>query len=142
VSRQIATRPRTPRRAWVPPRSVDTPPAATTTRFSCATQQAGERARLLLRGELDHDTVPEVHAAVDAALAAGTKILVVDLSELDGMDASGLELTRDIARAASGRGLVCAFVPGPAVVQEQFAASGLDARLAFVHSLPGYSYDA
>jgi anti-sigma B factor antagonist len=111
-------------------------PAPASTGFSCETYRAAGRARVVLRGRLDRDTVAAVRSAADAALDAGSKILVIDLSALDFMDSSGLELARDVARSASRRGVVCAFVPGRAPVQRLFVLSGLDSRIAFVHSLP------
>jgi anti-anti-sigma factor len=45
-----------------------------------------------LRGELDMETVDAIRARLDAAITSGTTALLVDLSQVTFMDASGVEL--------------------------------------------------
>lgn len=58
---------------------------------------AGERAVLGVRGEVDILSAPDLGALVDAVIDQGHRFVVLDLAELEFMDASGL---RVIARAA------------------------------------------
>ena len=71
---------------------------------------------VVLRGELDVNTAPQLAGALDAAIRESVGAFVVDLADLDFLDSSGVSvLVR--ARAVLGReerSLVVVCPPGPA----------------------------
>jgi anti-sigma B factor antagonist len=71
---------------------------------------------VLIRGEVDIETAPRVTAALDAAIRETHGALVVDLSDVEFLDSSGLNVLLR-ARALLGReerALVIVCPPGPA----------------------------
>lgn len=59
------------------------------TPFSITPEPRDHALALVVRGELDLATVPELRAALDDALGRGAARCVVDLSECEFMDSSG-----------------------------------------------------
>lgn len=94
--------------------------------------EEGGRLRLALNGELDLYTAPALDDALVEAEGASWPLLVIDLSELEFMDSSGLRLiVRSHARAEqSGRRVV--IVNGPSTVARVFSATDLDSKLHLV----------
>ena len=88
-------------------------------------------AQLVLRGELDLSTVKKVEDEL-AALEAGEKVVVLDLSGLTFLDSTGLRLmvTADQRAQKDGRRLV--IVKGPETVQRVFSITKLDETLEMV----------
>lgn len=97
--------------------------------------EEGTRLRLALSGELDLYTAPQFDDALVEAEGESWPLLVLDLSELEFMDSSGLRLVvRSHARAEqSGRRVVV--VNGSGTVARVFAATDLDTRLHLVDDL-------
>ena len=61
--------------------------------FSVRTVRARGAARLVPTGELDLATVPDLEAAFEEAFSDGAvEMIVVDLTELDFMDSTGINL--------------------------------------------------
>ena len=56
------------------------------------TRNEAGTVRLALAGELDTTTAPELDAAVDAAVTADTRNLVMDLSQLEFVSSAGLRV--------------------------------------------------
>ena len=75
--------------------------------FSVTVSTDGDKAVVSLRGELDMSGVDRAREAIEQA-EAGTELLVLDLSELDFIDSTGLEVMLRAARRAhdSGRRLI------------------------------------
>lgn len=65
--------------------------------FAVSASFSGQQAVLGVRGDVDIATAPDLGAIVDAVIDRGHRFVVLDLAELDFMDAAGL---RVIARAA------------------------------------------
>jgi anti-anti-sigma factor len=86
----------------------------------------GRGVRLLLEGELDLLSGPELAHALDVVALDGEDV-IVDLSGLDFVDASGL---RALLEAAHRTGL--RFERGPAHVQRLFEVTGTEREFAFV----------
>ncbi|WP_422743203.1 STAS domain-containing protein [Mycobacterium sp. WMMD1722] len=83
---------------------------------------------LQVSGTVDMVTGPKFHAAVESALGAAPKVLVIDLSEVTFLAAAGLHVL-DVARAAAGDSTVFAVVAdGPATVRP-IELTGLDGVL-------------
>ena len=64
------------------------------------------RPALTVRGELDLETAPQLAAAVESALAARPRALVVDLTPTTFMDSSGARQIALTARKAAAAGVV------------------------------------
>ncbi len=58
--------------------------------FAVSLDFVGDRAILRLRGEVDPHSAPELGAILDALITRGHKSIVLDLAQLDFMDATGL----------------------------------------------------
>jgi anti-sigma B factor antagonist len=97
--------------------------------------EEGGRVRLRLTGELDLYTAPALDDALVEAEGESWPLLVLDLTELEFMDSSGLRLiVRSHARAEqSNRRLVV--VNGPTTVARVFSATDLDSKLHIVDDL-------
>jgi anti-anti-sigma factor len=70
----------------------------------------GDRSTVALRGELDLSGVDRARQAIEQAEANASPLLVLDLSELEFIDSTGLEVMLRAARRAhdSGRRLIVA----------------------------------
>jgi anti-sigma B factor antagonist len=78
--------------------------------FSVIVSTNGDRATVSLRGELDLSGVDRARQAIEEAEAGQKSLLVLDLSELDFIDSTGLEVLLRAARRAhdEGRRLIVA----------------------------------
>jgi anti-anti-sigma factor len=78
--------------------------------FSVTVSSDGDKATVALRGELDLSGVDRAREAIEQAEAGGATLLVLDLSQLDFIDSTGLEVMLRAARRAhdSGRRLIVA----------------------------------
>jgi anti-anti-sigma factor len=78
--------------------------------FSVTVSSDGDKATVALRGELDLSGVDRARDAIAEAEATGATLLVLDLSQLDFIDSTGLEVMLRAARRAhdSGRRLIVA----------------------------------
>ena len=78
-------------------------------------EATGSRTVLLVAGEVDLATAPQLRAAIDAALVSGAREVCVDFSETTFMDSSGLHaLVAATHRAAAvGCELTLVCPPGP-----------------------------
>ena len=85
--------------------------------------------RLALRGELDLSTVSKVEEELRRAEASEPSLLVLDLSELNFLDSTGLRLIVTTDQRARESGRRVAVVKGPDAVQRVFAITRLDERL-------------
>jgi anti-sigma B factor antagonist len=76
--------------------------------FSVTVTTEGERAIVVLRGELDMSGVDRAREAIEQAESLPASLLVLDLSELEFIDSTGLEVVLRAARRAheGGRRLV------------------------------------
>jgi anti-sigma B factor antagonist len=78
--------------------------------FSVTVSSDGDRSTVALRGELDLSGVDRARQAIEQAEANPSPLLVLDLSELEFIDSTGLEVMLRAARRAhdSGRRLIVA----------------------------------
>ena len=72
--------------------------------FSVTVSTDGERATVVLRGELDLSGVDRAREAIEQAEASATSLVILDLSELDFLDSTGLEVILRAARRAQDEG--------------------------------------
>jgi anti-anti-sigma factor len=64
----------------------------------------GDRATVALRGELDLSGVDRAREAMEQAQAGGVTLVILNLSELDFIDSTGLEVILRAARRAHDSG--------------------------------------
>jgi anti-sigma B factor antagonist len=78
--------------------------------FSVTVSKDGDRATVELRGELDMSGTDRLRIALEQAEAPPSGLLVLDLSKLDFIDSTGLEVLLRAARRAhdTGRRLIVA----------------------------------
>jgi anti-anti-sigma factor len=86
---------------------------------------AATQALLQLRGEVDFFSVPELCEALDATIDAGHNEIVLDLSELDFIDASGLRVIAAAANRLGDMGRELALRSPSTVVQRMLNLTGL-----------------
>jgi anti-anti-sigma factor len=72
--------------------------------FSVTVSKDGDRATLELRGELDMSGTDRLRVALEQAETPPTGLLVLDLSKLDFIDSTGLEVLLRAARRAHDAG--------------------------------------
>ena len=93
---------------------------------------------LSIRGELDLDTAPRLEKELDSIDSAETGGLMIDLSDCDFIDSTGVALIvrtwkrLDIVAAGGGKGRVALCCPGPQV-QRVLEITGLESAIP-VHS--------
>jgi anti-anti-sigma factor len=78
--------------------------------FSVTVSKDGDKATVALRGELDMSGTDRLRIALEQAEEPPTGLLVLDLSQLDFIDSTGLEVVLRAARRAhdAGRRLIVA----------------------------------
>ncbi len=72
--------------------------------FSVTVEIEAERSTVFLRGELDLSGVERAREAIEQAEAGGKGLLVLDLSDLEFIDSTGLEVLLRAARRAHDSG--------------------------------------
>lgn len=97
-----------------------------------STEETGDRVGLVLGGELDIASAPQLEALLAQAEASGPSTIIVDLRGLDFMDSTGLRVivSADARARETARRLVV--VRGAQTVQKVFQITGLDGRLDMV----------
>ncbi len=85
-------------------------------------------AIVTVAGEIDMATEPFVGGHIGAALAAGARHLVIDLTDVSFMDSSGLHIVDDAIAATSERAGSVTVVGALPAVARLLAIAGLDVR--------------
>ena len=103
------------------------------TGFSISTSDRDGRAVVLIRGELDLATAPDLEAALTERLDAGQDV-VVDLRELEFMDSTGLRvLVSAHARVEDGAQSFLIVRPRPdAPIAKILAIAGVESVLELI----------
>lgn len=100
-------------------------------RFDVAVVKDGERTTVTLSGEMDLATAPQLEGAITQACHEGARQLVVDLSGLEFIDASGLHAIVVAREQCTRNDCDFCLVPGRKHLQRLFKISGLVDRLPF-----------
>ncbi len=100
--------------------------------FAFETRERDAGVLVQLFGELDVAAVSDLQAELDRIQAGGCREVVVDLSELDFMDSTGLHLLLRLDATCTREGIRLQLVPGPAAVQRLFEVTGTDGRFDFI----------
>ena len=98
------------------------------------TKEQQDRAHVALRGELDLSTAEKVERELERVEKKGTKLVVLDLTELTFLDSTGLRLIVGADQRARQSDRRLAVVKGPATVQRVFTITKLDERLEMLDS--------
>jgi anti-anti-sigma factor len=104
--------------------------------FELTTERGKNGAvRLVLSGELDIATAPQVEEELERLEPDTPRVLILDLRGLDFMDSTGLRtvVAADTRAREAGRRLVV--VRGSAAVDRIFSVTHLDERLEIVEDL-------
>jgi anti-anti-sigma factor len=91
---------------------------------------SGGMHTLVLAGELDMATAPDLQVVVSACARRAAR-LTLDLSRLTFMDSTGLRLVLSAQQLCRETGAEFALVPGPKLVQRVFELTGVLDRLPF-----------
>ena len=78
-----------------------------------------------IRGDVDNDTAPQLRDALSAAFGNGATRVVVDLSETDFLDSSGLGALVGVSKQNADRGPLVVVCPKPHL-RKLFEISRLD----------------
>jgi anti-anti-sigma factor len=102
------------------------------TGFAISTSEQGGRTVVLLRGELDLATAPQLEQVVTERLEAGDEV-VVDLRELDFMDSTGLRvLVRAHASVADERRFLIVRPPPGGPIAKILSIAGVESQFDIV----------
>jgi anti-anti-sigma factor len=94
---------------------------------------SGGTHTLVLAGELDMATAPDVEGVVSACAGSAAR-LTLDLRNVTFMDSTGLRLVLFAQRLCRETGAEFALIPGPRLVQRVFELTGVIDRLPFRYS--------
>ncbi len=95
----------------------------------------GARLLFKLRGSLDLATAPTVRAALSEATETGTQDLIVDLTQLEFLDSTGLGVLIGAHRRAAERGGSLRLVVSEGPILRLLNITGLIAVFAVYHTL-------
>ena len=98
-------------------------------RFAHEVLSEGEEARIALSGELDMAATLKLEPVVDRILDAGTRSLVLDLSELTFIDSTGMALLVGVNERAGAAGAHLTLLRPQEHVGRVLEVTGLDGLL-------------
>lgn len=99
--------------------------------FAVAVSLAGGQAVVAVRGDLDRLSAPELECLLDAVIDRGHRDVVLDLAELEFMDASGLRVVADGAsRLGAVQGTISLRSPS-VLVRHMLDITGLSKAVRF-----------
>jgi anti-anti-sigma factor len=104
--------------------------------FEIRSEMDASGGRLVLSGELDIATAPEVDEAARAMLSQGVRDLVVDLRGLTFVDSSGLRLLIVLNERATAEGWSLGLLGPPDASLSVFQITGADENLPFIEEPP------
>jgi anti-anti-sigma factor len=87
---------------------------------------------LVLSGELDIASAPDLEAATLQLAATGARAMTLDLRELEFMDLAGLRVILEVHERSEHQGYELQLIPGPWQIQRLFDQTGLLKILPFV----------
>jgi anti-sigma B factor antagonist len=96
-----------------------------------AARAEGPRHTVVLVGELDLATAPELDAIAERVCSEGARELVLDLRELSFIDSTGLRAILVTRERCEGHGCELFLTPGPPAVERLFDLTGMRSQLRF-----------
>lgn len=100
--------------------------------FEVTIEEHAGAVHVRLQGELDISTAPRLEEMLLRTEADGPALLVIDLSELDFMDSTGLRLLISADQRARDAGRRLVLIQGNEMVQRVLRLTRLDERLEIV----------
>ena len=97
-----------------------------------AQQGGGGTVHLVLTGELDISSAPQLDEELARLEAAAPAVIVLDLRALEFMDSTGLRTVVGADARAREQGRRLAIVRGPEAVHRVFSVTRLDERLDII----------
>jgi anti-anti-sigma factor len=104
--------------------------------FRVEVRSEGQAAIVVVRGELDLATSPQLEEKLRKLLETGSEPLVIDLRELEFMDSTGLSIIVKAHQRLSETGRRLSIVRGSQQVQRLLDLTGVSERLQLVDT-PG-----
>ena len=101
------------------------------TPFRCDVVPERGRVRVAAAGELDIATTPQVERAIGELLESGFDHVVLDLTNVEFLDSTGLQLVLRMQASADAGRFRFQVRPGPPAVQRIFALTGMLDRVTF-----------
>jgi anti-anti-sigma factor len=95
------------------------------TELSVEVTEAAGVARLILRGELDTDSVATANRALEGVFGGGFNRVILDLSDLDFMDSTGVKFLLDARESARELGVTIALAYVEGTVERVLTVSGV-----------------
>ena len=105
-------------------------------RFEVRSEFEAGTGRLIVIGELDISTTPQLEEAAHATIARGVRDLTIDLRKLGFMDSSGLRLLVILNERAGNEGWILRLLKPADPVLTILVLTGADKNLPFVED-PG-----
>lgn len=102
--------------------------------FRVAVQRDGAAAVVVVSGELDLASGPELESELDRLTAPETRLVVIDLRQLDFMDSTGLSIIVRAHQRMAEAGCEVGLVKGSQQVQRLLDLTGVAERLRLVDS--------
>ena len=101
------------------------------TPFRCDVIPERDRVRIAVAGELDIATTPRVERAIRELLESGFDHVILDLTDVEFLDSTGLQLILRMQASADAGRYRFQVRPGPPAVQRIFALTGTLDRISF-----------
>jgi anti-sigma B factor antagonist len=108
--------------------------------FAMQTVASGNKRTLILTGEVDLLTAPDVERAIRKLCAEGAAEIVLDLRKVTFMDSTGLRATTSAQALCEEHGHDLSLIRGPSQVQRLFEITGLDTHFQWQDARPGKTY--
>jgi anti-anti-sigma factor len=97
----------------------------------CSAEAPVQVHRLVLVGELAHDSAVALEAEIDELCRSRIDVLVLDLTRLREIDETGITVIALRSRLCASRGVQVELIRGPRRVQRGFELAGLAGELPF-----------
>jgi anti-sigma B factor antagonist len=99
--------------------------------FTVQLQPRSDAVLIAVSGELDIASAPELEQMLDQVSPEQTKLVIVDLRELEFMDSTGLSIIVRAHQRLSEHGCELTLIKGPPQVQRLLDLTGVADRLRF-----------
>ena len=96
--------------------------------FRVDVQPERERVRVIPRGELDLNTIPQLETQIEALRSGGFRRIVLDLRQLTFMDSTGLRLLLELDAESRADGFRFAIIDGEGPVRRLLQLTGIEDR--------------
>lgn len=104
--------------------------------FSLDLHRRGRNATVVVRGELDRLTTPQLCEAVEEAIDAGALDVLVDCRAMGFLDSAGVGALLDLKKQLAERGGVLILFGPAGPVEQTLAVTGLDSVFHIVEAPP------